>query len=357
MVSKITEFMKQYWIIFLLLPISILFFLFGPRLIASIFVKEGKPIQRDIDFPEVDISGQYRYAIDYLSTYEENKDLYVLAGWAFSTLNPDYPTNQFRTEILLYNDAQNYLFDSRTSERQDVKKTLSNLSLDIQEPGFSVIINKNSISNGDYCVGILFTNKENNIVQFLSTNHLVSRSPNTLTLSRAKELVCDPIKIETQPLLESISFKNPSETIKYSIDTVSTIEEQNNVLKINGWAFSTTNHDEPTNKYKTEVILFSKTTNYLFETKPTIREDVVNAFSESIWDIVMPGFTAYVNKEELSHGDYCIALKLSDEQNNKVEFVNTKKVLNIAANEITLLEDPDPQCEIFYQTYIEQPAN
>jgi hypothetical protein len=357
MTSKFTEFVKQNWIIFLLLPISVLFFLFGPKLIASLFVDEGKPIRKNIEFPDVDISGHYRYSIDYLSTYEENQDLYLLAGWAFSTLNQDYPTNQFKTEILLYNDAQNYLFESRTSDRKDVKQTLSNLSLDIQQPGFSVIMNMSSISNGDYCVGIIFTDKENNIVQFFSTNHLVSRSPNTLTLSSADELVCDPIKIETNPLLERISFRSSTGAIKYSIDTVSILEEQNNIMKISGWAFSTTNPGEPTDNYKTEVILFSNTSNYLFETKPKIREDVVNAFSESEWDIVLPGFNAYINKEDLFQGDYCIALKLSDEQNKKIEFVNTKKVLSNKANEIFLQEEPDPQCEIFYQTYLEQPAN
>ncbi len=353
MSSRLTEFMKQYWIIFLLLPISILFFLFGPKLVASLFVDEGKPVKEDIEIPEIIDDGQYKFSIDYLSLYEENLDLYNLAGWVFSTKDSNIPTSEIEAQFFLYNDSSNYVFSSRSSERVDVIKHFADLNLEIEMPGFSVLINKNLINSGDYCIGILLTNKKTNTEQFIQTNQIIRHTPNTFTLFNANELKCEISKPETVPLLENITFHEPTEEGKYSIDSVKILEEQSDIFCLSGWAFLTIDPSEATDIYKTEVILFNSSKNYLIETIAKSRQDVVDHFSDLDIDISMPGFYACVDKTTLSNDNFCIALKLTNSIDNSNYFINTNKVLLISEEFIQLFDEKKPECEEIYNLHME----
>ena len=357
MVSKITEFIKQYWIIFLLLTTSILFFLFGPKLIASLFISEGKPIDKNIEIPDVDDEGQYRYSIDSLDIFNKDFDIYELYGWAFSTRNPEISTNQDKTEIVLYNEARNFVFSTIPVERKGVIETFSNLNLNIQKPGYSVLINKNLIDLGDYCIGILLTNEQKNSVQFIESNRILSNTPNTLSMVEVNAFVCDRNKPETRALLEDISLDQISTENKYSIDGINIFEHNGEIINLFGWAFSTSTPSEPTDIYKTEIILFSDTHNYLFETKPVMREGVINTFSDLGLDIRMPGFSAFINKETLPYSKYCVAIKLTHMSEQSVQFINTNKEIKIEDDEIILVEDKNLECESIYQENMQHFTN
>ena len=348
MKSRITEFLKQYWIIFLLLPISFLFFLFGPKLIASLFVDEGKPIQENIEITDIDDDGQYKYAIDYLSIYEENLDLYNLAGWVFSTKDSNIPTSEIEAQFILYNDSGNYIFSSRSSERVDVIKHFADLNLDIEMPGFSVLINKNKINTGEYCIGILLTNEETNTEQFIQTNQVINHTPNTFSLNKANDLMCELSKIETVPLLENILLQEPTEEGKFSIDSVIILDKQSDIFSLNGWVFLTNDPNEATDIYKTELVLFNSSKNYLFETKSKSRPDVIEHFIDLDINFRMPGFSAIIDKSVLSNDNYCIALKLKRTIDDSIYFINTNKVVVISEKDFQLLEERNPDCERIY---------
>jgi hypothetical protein len=349
MISKFTEFVKQNWIIFLLLPISILFFLFGPKLIASLFIDEGKPIKENIEIPNVIDDGQYRYSVDSIDIFNEDFDIYELYGWAFSTSNSEMSTNQYRTEIVLYNETGNFVFSITPVERKGVIETFSNLNINLQKPGYSVLINKNLIDLGDYCIGILLTNEKENLVQFIESNRILSNTPNTLSMVEVNAFVCDRNKPETRPILEDISLDQISSENKYSIDGINIFEHNGEIINLFGWAFSTSTPSEPTDIYKTEIILFSDTHNFLFEAKPVMREGVNNTFSDLGLDIRMPGFSAFINKETLPYSKYCVAIKLTHMSEQSVQFINTNKEIIIEDNEVILVENKNFECERIYQ--------
>jgi hypothetical protein len=357
MASRITEFIKQYWIIFLLLPISILFFLFGPKLIASLFVDEGKPIQEDVEIPEDINDGQYKYAIDYLSIYEENFDLYNLAGWVFSTKDKNISSSEYEAEFILYNDSGNYLFSSRSSERADVVEHFSDLNLNIEMPGFSVLINKNLINKREYCIGILLTNQENNSQQFIQTNQIISNTPNTFSLSKANELMCELSKPEAVPLLEDITLNEPTREGKYSIDSIRILDEESNIFCLSGWAFLTINPSEISNIFKTEVVLVNSSKNYLLETIPKSRQDVIDYFSDLYTNIRMPGFSACIDKTAFFNDNFCIVLKLTNSKDNSNYFINTNKVVIISEEDIQLIDEINPECEEIYYSNMDQDSN
>jgi hypothetical protein len=157
------------------------------------------------------------------------------------------------------------------------------------------------------------------------------------------------VQNEGRPLSNNIDI--PETTIEknfwFFIDDFSIIDRENNLYRLSGWAFSTATPDEPTNKYKTEIILFSKTKNYVFESQPQGRNDIVDTFSDLQIEIIKPGFSCVINKFAINYGKYCVGLQLTHTEKNIRQFFVTNKVLTYTPFTFELSEDSNSLCEVY----------
>lgn len=171
---------QHYWPYALILGLAILFFFLGNPLAARFFYLDGRPILGDINLPEE--SKQVMYHLDKFNPYDDKGHLYSLQGWAFTTDKPGSPTDDYATQIILLRDEGNLVYPTTAESREDVISHFKELNLDIQMPGFSVLINKEILRRGEYQVGILLTLKEDGSQHFILTDRLIKRTPNSITL-------------------------------------------------------------------------------------------------------------------------------------------------------------------------------
>ena len=171
--------------------ILLILYLSAPRIHANIVENEGKPLSRNIDISETAVEKNYRFFIDDFSNIDRKNNMYRLSGWAFSTATPDEPTNKYKTEIVLFSETINYVFESLPHERNDVVDTFSNLEIEIIKPGFSGVINKFAINYGKFCIGLQLTHTEKYIRQLFVTNKVLTYTPFTFELSEDTNSLCE----------------------------------------------------------------------------------------------------------------------------------------------------------------------
>jgi len=114
-----------------------------------------------------------------------------LSGWAFSISNVNEPSDLYKTEIILFNETQNFVFESIPQWREDIVKAYGGFL--IRDTGFDVLINRNMIPFGRFCVGILLTNMENNNQYFIMTNYLVQNRVFKIDLLQTDYSYCESI--------------------------------------------------------------------------------------------------------------------------------------------------------------------
>ena len=67
-------------------------------------------------------------------------------------------------------------------ERGDVVRFFEDLNLNIVDPGFTAVINRDLLPIGNYAVGILLTDTQDGSMEFVLTEHFIERTPNTISL-------------------------------------------------------------------------------------------------------------------------------------------------------------------------------
>jgi len=165
----------------------------------------------------------------------------------------------------------------------------------------------------------------------------------------APKIHANIVENEGKPLSKTIDILEISmeKNYRFFIDDFSIIDRKSNMYRLSGRAFSVATPDEPTNKYQTEIILFSKTKNYVFESQPVERNDVVDTFSNLEIEIIKPGFSGVINKFALSYGKFCIGLKLTHTGKNIQQFFVTNKVLTYTPFNFELSNDTNSLCEVY----------
>jgi hypothetical protein len=173
------------------LVISIAMVLFVSHLIfINYFEKMGSPIRKDISLDLT--AGKYsQYGIDSLSLYDERNYLFILSGWAYSISNANEPTDSYKTEIILFNETQNFVFESIPQRRADIVTTYDELS--IGNVGFNVIINRNVIPLEKFCIGVLLSNMDNGTQYFIRTNQVVQKKIFKLSLAEEDDIFCEAL--------------------------------------------------------------------------------------------------------------------------------------------------------------------
>jgi len=167
-----------------------LFLLFSHWIFVNYFERMGRPVKKI--FP-IDLSqGKFsHYGIESLSLYKEKNYLYNLSGWAFSVSNITESTDLYRTEIVLFNETKNFFFDAIPQWREDVATAYTNIL--IGDTGFHVLINKILVPLDSFCIGVLFSSKENNDQYFLITNWVVQNKLFKLDLVFQEDSYCESL--------------------------------------------------------------------------------------------------------------------------------------------------------------------
>jgi hypothetical protein len=351
--KSILEYLKKYWLRFVIVIAAILIFLLAHNYYVHELEKDGRPIQEDVDISGVPNINQYRYYIESLTLFDERNYIYNLSGWAFSTQNPADPTDQFNTQILLISEEDSFLFDASLVERDDVVQAFTDLDLEIRRPGFSALINNHLLPREEYCIGIIFTDDDGEMLQGVNTGQILIRDAGSLVLAQDEEFKCNQIFPEGAPTQTNVRLPEVSEQNKYFIDALTRVEGQTNLYDLNGWAFSTENPNEPTNIFLTDIILFNETQNFVLNTLPNARGDVVDAFTDLGLDIVDPGYSARVNNTLIPPGDYCIGIRLTHLEGTSAQFINTLRVITIDENGMILEDGQQEICVQYYNNNVE----
>lgn len=172
--------LKNNWYHLVIWVTVIIFFLFSPRLVGLISTKEGKPDFVNIDLPVS--TDSFKLNVEKLELYDERGIIFVIRGWAFTTIDPGIPTNERLLEIVLVENNNNMVFGTRLEGRADVVRHFQDTNFNIQQPGFSALINKEVLHNGIYKIGFLSTNQLTGEKHFKLTNFEIIRTPNSVTL-------------------------------------------------------------------------------------------------------------------------------------------------------------------------------
>jgi len=171
----------------LLWSTALLYLLFSPSISYHLSSQEGKPLQVWKQQPEK--TGGIRYNVEDLKYWSKNVEsyeegeIYALWGWAFLDIGSNTVQADFDRFVIIYNDANAYLFPIQVYPRPGVQDTFKYLGLsDLASSGFYSVISRNALTAGKYGIGLLFKHKQDGTNHYLQTDKILVRSPNHLSL-------------------------------------------------------------------------------------------------------------------------------------------------------------------------------
>lgn len=193
--------------------------------------------------------------------------------------------------VVLQSAEHIYIFDTYPGIRTDVTAFFSSLNFD--NSGFTCLMSKDSIASGIYQIG-LFLAKNDNIKAFQFTgksiNHIKPVSPVERNL----------------PALTNNIIGSVDEWI-----------EQENTIKINGWAAVAGGNSGDTKKY---IVLLSDKKNYVFPATLVKRLDVTQSLKTFNYD--NSGYTTLFNKDNIEEGNYQVGIYLEKDTVQAFQYVN-----------------------------------
>lgn len=167
-------------------PLLILvFFVFIPFVMEDMWpITDGNWQKRTVGHREQ--YGQLKYHFDDLKFWSHDLEVkveletYALWGWAFV----DEPSVEQAYEItlILYDDnSVGFEYPTKSFPRPDVEEVFSYKGINgLSDSGFYVVINRRSLKNGSYRVGLLIRGLETEEKFFVLTNSRIIRTPNHL---------------------------------------------------------------------------------------------------------------------------------------------------------------------------------
>jgi len=155
---------------------------------------EYEPIVENFTLPE--ITDQIKFFLDGLSKIDDNSGSYNLIGWAFTTIDENQPTNIFETKIVLFNQSKSFKYEALSTPREDVVDAFKELNLEIVKPGYQVTLSTDQLLDGDYCLGILLTDNQEEPDQFVVTNKIIKKRGSVLELLEDTEEYCEDVYVE-----------------------------------------------------------------------------------------------------------------------------------------------------------------
>ena len=176
---RVLNFLQKNWFHSLIWIVMIIYLGVGPTLYARFIIKDGKPIEFNQSLPAP--TDQIMFNADKLDPFTYNgQELYILLGWTFFLGTQDQAL--FDRFIVLQSDTSTYFFPTQSMERADVQEYFNDLNLDLLNSGYTALISKNFIRNGNYHIGVLFVQQADNSLLYFVSNKIAIRTANHLIL-------------------------------------------------------------------------------------------------------------------------------------------------------------------------------
>jgi hypothetical protein len=177
--------LAKIWLHILLWVLIFFYFVFAPDLLTLVFARNGKPLQIDGGIPAE--SDRINFVIEDLVPYvKDGEDLYELIGWAFITPEQGISSDLFVPEILLVSNERTYSFSVRTGYRKpDLPRKFTDLDINFDRLGLSVLIAGDAIKPGMYRIGVVFRNASDSSAFYRDKPvYYLVKTPNTLRFER-----------------------------------------------------------------------------------------------------------------------------------------------------------------------------
>lgn len=171
------------WLHIVVWVLMFFYFVFAPDVLTLVYYQNGKPLQTDGYVPAE--SGQINFLIEDLAPYVKNgEELYELVGWAFMVTEEGISSELFVPEIALVSDERTYFFSARTASRKpDLPSKFSDMDINFDTLGVSVLIAADTIKPGKYRVGVIFRNTSDGSAFYRDKPvYYLVKTPNTLRL-------------------------------------------------------------------------------------------------------------------------------------------------------------------------------
>lgn len=172
---------KQNWFHILLWVFMLAYLALAPDFYNGVVLGVDKAVRFEGELPAA--TRRISYWIDGMNLMTvEGQDVYDLQGWAFLRDEPDQ--SQYERFIILQSDRGNYIFPTRSVERPDVQSAFPDLTINVQNSGFSAFISKEGLLRGTYQIGILFRHASGGEYFLVTGNALVRTANQLLVRSR-----------------------------------------------------------------------------------------------------------------------------------------------------------------------------
>jgi hypothetical protein len=328
--------LKKYWFHILIWSLMLVYLTFASDLYVMFFLKYGKSIQFNEELAAS--TDLISFSVDRLDPVgSDGQLLYFLWGWAF--LREESDQSQYERFIVLQSDAGNYFFPIQSLVRpdiQDIQKAFPDLTIDVQNSGFSTYISKDVLRPGSYQIGIIFRHKSSNSIYRVVTNKVIVRTANQLRLEIAG---VKPVDVPSgSPVQFDNELPETTDQISFWVDRldpiVSDLQPLYNLL---GWAFLREEPDQ--SQYERFIVLQSDSGNYFFPIQSIERPDVQEAFPNLTIDVRSSGFSTFMSKDAIQPGSYQIGIVFRNRSSNAIYYVATKNIIVRTANQFLLVPD------------------
>jgi hypothetical protein len=165
------------WIHVVLWGIMILYLFIAPPIKDKLTIVEGKPVA--MSGVSLESAGIIRDSIDKFNEVKIGKQmLYRVIGWSF--IENDVKQTDYDVYLVLNSENHTYFFPTVRGNRDDVEKAFPEIKADLSKSGFTALIAKDTMKNGEYRVGFLYKNKTSGETIYQSTEEHMLKTLNTI---------------------------------------------------------------------------------------------------------------------------------------------------------------------------------
>ena len=160
----------------------LIYLLFAKDIYNHFFITIGRPILENSTLPAENDAIKFHIDLFEPSTFK-GQTYYSMVGWAFSTLDPKKPPEDYKRLIVIISEKRNYSISVDSYSRPDIQKYYQSLGMELNESGFRSQVAPDFIKPGTYRIGMVFTDPKDGSSFIKITNKILIRTPNQLQIS------------------------------------------------------------------------------------------------------------------------------------------------------------------------------
>lgn len=168
---------KKLWLHLFVWLMLFLYLLSANTIYTSVFLKNGKPVARQMPLPQETQEISYDFSPGEQVRYD-GQDLYHIHGYA---LHSAIAPKDYHIKIVLQSPVENIVFDTDVSPFQTLLKTRPDFVKDsMYLAEYDTYFSKNVLKPGNYEVGILIEDPAGRLLAYQPAGVFVERTPNQI---------------------------------------------------------------------------------------------------------------------------------------------------------------------------------